>query len=125
MDSLGHVNTVNLQHYFDLGQNAYFRDILHAGVEWHKLGIITASTTTSYLAQTRLTDRIYVETQIEKIGNKSITVCQRIWSRDSGEVKPESRSVMVAFDFEKQVSVPVPERWRKAVESAENPLIEA
>ena len=118
VDILGHVNNVNLQHYFDLGKNTYFRDVMHTGLIWRELGIITAATDTSYLAQTRLTDNIYVETAVEKIGTKSITVFQRILSRDTEEVRAESRSVMVAFDFERQVSIPVPEKWKKALEEA-------
>ena len=29
-----------------------------------------------------------------------------------GQVRSESRSVMVAFDFARQLSMPVPEAWR-------------
>ena len=53
---------------------------------------------------------------MEKIGNKSCTLAQRIVAHGSGEVKAESRSVMVAFDFDRQESIPVPDAWRMAVE---------
>ena len=116
LDVLGHVNNVNLQHYFDLGKSAFYREIL--GVDTIPGGgrafPITAATETSYLAQTRYNERIYVETSMPEIGNKSMTVAQRIVSRDTGEVKAESRSVMVAFDFAEQASIPVPEAWRRA-----------
>lgn len=115
VDILGHVNNVNLQHYFDLGKNAYFNEVIGVETDWHKIGTITASTHTSYLAQTRPNERIYVETAIEKIGNKSFTFYQRLISRTNGEVKAESRSIMVAFDFSQQVSIPVPDEWRNAV----------
>ena len=36
---------------------------------------------------------------------------------DDGTVRSQSRSVMVAFDFEAQQSVPVPDAWRRALEA--------
>ncbi len=113
-DALGHVNNVNLQHYFDLGKVDYYRRAI--GLEMgERVFPITAATQTDYLAQTRPDDSIYVETELEKIGNKSMTLVQRIVSRRTGEVKANSRSIMVAFDFERQETVPVPEPWRTAI----------
>lgn len=116
IDILGHVNNVNLQHYFDLGKSAFYREVL--GVDMLPGGgsafPITAATQTSYFAQTRHDERIYVETLMPEVGNKSMTLAQRILSRETGELKAESRSVMVAFDFDKQASIPVPDSWRKA-----------
>lgn len=114
-DVLGHVNNVNQQHYFDLGKSDYFRNVMKIDMNWRALGIITAATSTSYLAQTRPEEPVYVETSAEKVGNKSIILFQRIISRATGEVKAESRSVMVAFDFSTQESVAVPDAWREAI----------
>lgn len=115
VDILGHVNNVNQQHYFDLGKNMFFYDVMGVEVNFNKHGIITAATETSYLAQSKPNDKLYVETRIEKVGNKSVTVFQRLISRITGEVKTESRSVMVAFNFEKQESIPIPQEWKDAI----------
>lgn len=119
VDILGHVNNVNQQHYFDLGKSAYYIEIMGGGDMLGERGIITAGTTNSYLAQIRPHERVYVETSMEKIGEKSMTLFQRIISRDTGEVKAESRSAMVAFDFVHQVSIRVPDEWRCACQSSE------
>jgi acyl-CoA thioesterase FadM len=115
-DTLGHVNNVNLQHYFDLGKSDFYRRVIGLGAYGPSgdTGVypVTAATQTDYLAQTRPAERIYVETALEKVGNKSMTLAQRIVSRTTGEVKATSHSVMVAFDFARQESVPVPEEWR-------------
>lgn len=114
VDILGHVNNVNLQHYFDLGKADYYRQILELSTTDPRF-IITAATNTSYLAQTRPEEHIYVETWVPEIGNKSMVIEQRIKNRETGEVKAESRSVMVAYDFERQQTMPVLERWRRAI----------
>ena len=63
------------------------------------------------MGQIRLHDRVRVTTTCEKIGNKSLTLFQRLLAGD--RVCSESRSVMVAFDFSRQQSMPVPDAWRE------------
>ncbi len=116
VDMLRHVNNVNLQHYFDLGKNDFFR-VVAPGIDvGSQQGLITARTETDFLAQTRYTDRIEVETGVEKIGNKSFTLIQRIVDKATGEVKARSLTVMVCFDFLNQQPIPVPEGMRKELE---------
>ncbi|MCC8018977.1 MAG: acyl-CoA thioesterase [Rikenellaceae bacterium] len=112
VDILGHVNNVNLQHYFDVGKSDWFRTVLGVRDFWEGEGIITAATSTSYLAQTRLGDEVAVETVIEKVGSKSFTLSQRIVGVDDGILRAESSSVMVAFDFTRQESIEIPSAWR-------------
>ncbi len=114
-DALGHVNNVNLQHYFDLGKSDFYRCV--AGLESVPSGTIgvfpiTAATQTDYIAQTRPGESIYVETSLEKVGNKSMKLLQRIIAHESGEIKAVSRSVMVAFDFTRQESIVIPSGWK-------------
>ena len=119
VDILGHVNNVNLQHYFDLGKSEFFRTLLGGFVQ-RGVGeeLITASTATDYLAQVRLDDQIYAETRLERIGNKSFTLLQRIVNSATAVVCAESRTVMVAFDFTAQRSIAIPVAWRLALEEA-------
>lgn len=111
-DMLRHVNNVNLQHYFDLGKGDLFRPVLGGVPAWGDKAMITASTTSSYFEQTRYEDNIYVESTVEKIGTKSITIVQRLINRVTHKVHAESRSVMVAYNFETQQSISVPDDWR-------------
>ncbi|MEI3554186.1 MAG: hypothetical protein V8Q54_05740 [Alistipes senegalensis] len=50
-------------------------------------------------------------TTCERIGTKSLTLFQQLLVGE--EVRSESRSVMVVFDFARQRSEPVPEEWRR------------
>lgn len=111
IDSFHHVNNVSQQMYFDLGKVDYYSSVLGAEVLLGALRIITVSTSTSYLGQIRMEDTIRVTTTCERIGNKSITLCQQIICGD--QVRSESRSVMVAFNFDQQEGVPVPDAWRE------------
>ena len=84
VDPFQHVNNVSQQMYFDVGKMEYYEQVLGDEVLLGDLRIITVSTSTSYMGQ------LVVD----------------------GRVRSESRSVMVAFDFARQLSMPVPEACR-------------
>ena len=111
IDPFQHVNNVSQQMYFDVGKTEYYEKILGAEVLLADLRILTVSTSTSYTGQVRMHDPVCVTTTCERVGTKSLTLLQRLLV--GGEVRSESRSVMVVFDFARQQSEPVPEKWRR------------
>ena len=114
VDSFMHVNNIWQQSYFDMGKTDFYTKVLGITGVFDKLRIITASTHTDYYGQVRLMDDIVVVTDVSRLGNKSMTLHQRIMLGD--KCLTESSSVMVAFDFETQQSVPMPEEWRTRLE---------
>ena len=111
VDPFQHVNNVAQQSYFDVGKVDYYERILGAEVLLGDLRIVTVSTSTSYMGQVRMHDDVRVTTTCERIGTKSLTLFQQLLV--GGEVRSESRSVMVVFDFARQRSEPVPDAWRE------------
>ena len=111
IDPFQHVNNVSQQMYFDVGKTEYYEKILGAEVLSSGLRILTVSTATSYARQVRMHDPVRVTTICERIGTKSLTLFQQLLVGE--EVRSESRSVMVVFDFARQRSEPVPEEWRR------------
>jgi acyl-CoA thioester hydrolase len=109
-----HVNNIWQQSYFDMGKTDFYTTVLGTTGVFDKLRIITASTHTDYYDQVRLLDDIVVVTDISRIGTKSMTLHQRIMCGE--KCLTESSSVMVAFDFELQKSVAMPEEWRSKLE---------
>jgi YbgC/YbaW family acyl-CoA thioester hydrolase len=114
VDSFMHVNNIWQQSYFDMGKTDFYTKVLGITGVFDKLRIITASTHTDYFGQVRLTDDIVVVTDVSRLGNKSMTLHQRIMCSD--KCLTESSSVMVAFDFETQQTVPMPDEWRRKLE---------
>ena len=114
VDSFMHVNNIWQQSYFDMGKTDFYTTVLGTTGVFDKLRIITASTHTDYYDQVRLLDDIVVATDISRIGTKSMTLHQRIMCGE--KCLTESSSVMVAFDFELQKSVAMPEEWRSKLE---------
>ncbi len=117
IDPFLHVNNVAQQMYFDVGKTDYYNKVLGGDVLTGARRIVTVSTSTSYMAQVRMDSEVHVTTVCERIGNKSMTLFQRLLA--GGRVCSESRSVMVAFDFEAQQGIPVPDEWRRAMTEIE------
>lgn len=114
VDSFMHVNNIWQQSYFDMGKTDFYTKVLGITGVFDKLRIITASTHTDYFGQVRLTDDIVVVTDVSRLGNKSMTLHQRIMCGE--KCLTESSSVMVAFDFETQQTVSMPDEWRIKLE---------
>lgn len=120
VDSFMHVNNIWQQSYFDMGKTDFYVKVLGIPGVFDKLRIITASTHTDYLGQVRLMDDIVVTTDVSRLGNKSMTLHQRIMCGD--KCLTESSSVMVAFDFELQQTILLPDEWRRALEEYYAPI---
>ena len=118
VDMLGHVNNVNQQHYFDVGKSDFFHQVLHLEPYWREEGLITVAINTSFIRQIRMTEPIIVRTRVREIGHKSFTLTQQIINTETQELKTDSVVTLVCFDFAAQQSIPIPERWRKALEEA-------
>ena len=110
VDSFMHVNNIWQQSYFDMGKTEFYTKVLGVTGVFDKLRIITATTPTGYIGQVRLTDDIVVMSDVSRLGYKSMTLHQCIMCGD--RVLTESSSVMVAFDFETQQTVQIPDEWR-------------
>ncbi|MFM7497261.1 MAG: acyl-CoA thioesterase [Bacteroidota bacterium] len=139
IDALQHVNNAVYLNYFEQARIDYFRAL--GCWDWTKVGMILARTEVDYLRPLLIRDKAWVLTRTVHLGSKSFTMDYLIvrqaedWSadlrpcdRNSPSVIPQgllqqgplqsitkARSVLVAFDFQKNCSVPVPEDYRQAI----------
>ena len=117
-DTLGHINNIHLQEYFDLGKMELYHTLLGERIDWRGVNLVLVSIKTDMMRQTRLGDDIVVESHIESIGNKSMTVRQRLINTADGVANAECSTVVVCFDFRTQQAIPFPDEWRKILTEA-------
>lgn len=117
-DTLGHINNIHLQEYFDLGKMELYHTLLGDRIDWRGINLVLVSIKTDMMRQTRLGDPIVVESRVESLGNKSMTVHQRLLNTADGGVNAECRTVVVCFDYATQRAIPYPDEWRKLIEAA-------
>lgn len=120
IDTLMHVNNVNLQYFFDIGKSDYMREVLSINGVFEGVGVVAVTNTLNYYKTTLLEEKIVVTTEVKKLGTKSVTFFQEIINRESGEKKADSLSVLVCFDVPTQSGVVIPDEWREKIAAYEN-----
>ena len=121
LDPQGHVNNARHLTYFEQARLQY---LIHLGLfdtdqSFMNLGVILAEARVTYLAPIYYGQDVRVGTRISRIGNKSLTVEQSIYDGTSGAALASGTTVLVAYDYRAEKSVPVPAEWRSKIETFE------
>lgn len=112
VDQMGHVNNAVIMEYFDLGKEAFFS--CH-GLPPTKsdFTVMVVHYDVDFKSQIRYHDSIHVETEIEKLGNKSLTMMQRVVNSETGAVCVECRTVMAGYRRSTNSSEVIPDEVRQ------------
>ena len=96
VDQMGHVNNAVIMEYLDLGKDAFFSG---RGLSPTKsdFTVMVVHYDVDFRKQIHYHDQIEVTTEVEKIGNKSITVLQRVVNTETGEFCVECRTIMAGY----------------------------
>lgn len=123
LDPFGHVNNAVIASYVEQGRVLYLRDVLGTGVDPVSMPFILAMLKIDYTAPTLFSDPVEVETRVDWIGRTSIGMSHLLTGRDARELA-RSEAVLVAYDYEAERPMPVPDDWRAAMASHEERSLE-
>jgi len=121
-DSLGHINNSVYFSFYDLGKSGYFKTVKENNTELKEAEVVIAHVEVDFFASVFLSDEIEVQTATLEIGNKSLTLIQRIFEPKTDAVKCICKTVLVSVDFDTQKSVPISDDWRKAISEYEEKI---
>lgn len=112
VDQMGHVNNAVIMEYLDLGKDAFFS--AH-GVPPTKgdFTIMVVHYDVDFKSQIYYHDTIHVETEVEKLGNKSLTVMQRVVNSETDTICVECRTVMAGYRRSTSSSEVIPPEVRE------------
>jgi acyl-CoA thioester hydrolase len=99
-DMLGHVNNASFASWAEVARLKFFAETGELALAW-----ILASLHVDYRRQVVYTDRVRVDTWVERIGTSSVTVGQTIFAND--EPAADVKAVIVQFDYETSKSRPL------------------
>lgn len=121
MDAFGHINNARYLTYFEEARIKYVNEVLQSAYSWSEKGIILANAEIDFILPGHFTDLIDVYTRCIHIGTKSFTLEYRMVreKNDGEEVIAKGISVLVMYDYEKRMPIPVPQDWRKNILSYE------
>lgn len=111
-DALGHINNTS---YFIYLEEARIRFIESLGfyMDTQKWNFILASTKCDFLSQGYFNQQLVIKTYVSKIGSKSFHLNHDIFLKGTNEIVAKGNAIMVYFNFEKQISEPLPALLRE------------
>jgi acyl-CoA thioester hydrolase len=116
LDGLGHVNNAVYLSYVESARLAYMQEVL-GPLELEELGIV-ADVKISFRSPAALGETLKVGLRVSRVGETSLVFDFEVRGGD-GRLVAEGSTVHVAFDYGVQRPVPVPEEWRRRIESHE------
>ena len=129
LDPQGHVNNARYLTYFEQARVAYIRHLgLWNGGSFKDFGVILAEAKLTFLAPVVFGQPIRAGVRVTKLGNKSLTMEYILEDVESGKGLCSGSAVLVAYNYHRAETIPVPETWRAALrafegldENTENP----
>ena len=114
VDSMHHVNNAVYATYLEQARAAFYDEVV--GEPLTDVDTVLVTLTIDYRAPIELGDRVTVTVEVPELGESAIPMEYEITLED-GTVAATAESVQVAFDREVGTSRPIPEAWRRAIES--------
>lgn len=118
IDMLGHLNNSVYFTFMDMAKTRYFQAVLGDKLNFGRFGVVIVNVNCDFCSPTFYDDTIECETAVTRIGEKSLTIEQRVVA-PSGEVKCRCSTVMSGFDAKTMTSAPITSEWREAIEAFE------
>ncbi len=120
IDMFGHVNNSVYLQFFDLGKLRYFEDALGKDFMKSGLAVVIVNINCDFFAPSFLNEPLAVMTQTIHLGDKSLTLEQRIVNTSTGDVKCMARTVMAGFDPATLASAEIPADAKESLTSYDN-----
>ena len=122
IDVAGHVHNAIYFNYFEIGRIDFFGQFISPKTwNWKKKGLVVARNEADHLLPIVFEDEIFIETTLDNVGTKSISLQYKIFKncKDEGVKKlcAQGRSILVCMDYELNKSVEVFSEWKQKIYS--------
>ena len=123
LDPFGHVNNAVIATYVEQGRVLYLRDVLGTGADPVSMPFILAMLQIDYLSQVMFNDTVEVGSRVDWIGRSSIGMSHLLTNQEGRELA-RSDTVLVAFDYDVEKPMRVPDDWRALLVAHEGRSLE-
>lgn len=118
VDSLGHVNNAVFITYMETARIKYMLNLIGSRY-LSDLRMILAEVTCTYRSPAYWGETLEIGVRITEIGNKSFAMAYRMEDQATRRLVATGSSVQVAYDYEAQSSIRVPDSVAEAAEELE------
>jgi acyl-CoA thioester hydrolase len=117
LDPQGHVNNAKHLTYFEQARIAYKvkLGLFTKDQSFMEIGVILADIHITYFEPIHYGKNIKVGVHAARLGNKSMTWDQNIVDADTGKELAKGEIVLVTYDYQNKMTVPIPQEWKDKI----------
>jgi acyl-CoA thioester hydrolase len=113
IDAFRHVNNAAFFTYIEQARIRYLCDLLEIeAVE--RLPMILAAVQIDFKSPILYGQEVEIGTRVDWIGNTSFSMSHHLTATPDARVVAEAATILVAYDYETEAPMPVPNAWRTA-----------
>jgi acyl-CoA thioester hydrolase len=122
LDPQGHVNNARFLTFFEQARVSYLvrLGLFSKDQSFLEVGIIIADAQVTFLAPVYFGQDVQVGVRVSRIGNKSLTMEYRVLDGPDGKELAIGSTTLVAYDYHRHQTLPVPDEWRMKIQHFEN-----
>jgi acyl-CoA thioester hydrolase len=117
MDAMGHVNNATYLTYFEEARMMYFLNLSNVDMAEaaRQLPFILAEATVTFKAPVHAAQQLNVFVRVSAFGTRSFRMEYRIENAATGHLVAEGSTVQVTYDYDKKMTIPVPEKLKQKI----------
>ncbi len=116
LDPQGHVNNASYLTYMEQARIGYVQHLgLWTSGSFLEFGLILADAHVTFIKPVLFGQPLRVGARVTRLGNKSLTMEYALEDTQDGRLFATGTTVLVAYDYHEQASVPIPAGWRTAI----------
>jgi acyl-CoA thioester hydrolase len=126
IDAFGHVNNASFVTYLEQARVRFLIDTLQVDVV-QSLPVILAALTVDFRAPILFGQQVGIGTRVDWIGNTSLSMSHEMTASDPADgdrLVAEASTILVAYDYESEQPIRVPDAWRDAFATHEGRSLE-
>jgi acyl-CoA thioester hydrolase len=121
LDPQGHLNNARYLTFMEQARIHYLWKLgLWDGGSFLSIGVILADAHITFLAPVLFGQPVRVGARVSRLGNKSLNMEYVIEDAETGEELATGSSVLVAYDYRQEQTIPIPESWRAVIREFED-----
>ena len=121
IDAQRHLNNARYFTFMEQARMHYLLELeLWVGGDFEGVGMILAEQKCIYLQPILFGQPIRVGVRVSRLGNKSWTMDYIFLTAGEDEPLATGYSIQVAYDYQSQKSIAIPDEWRKVIEDYES-----
>lgn len=120
LDPQGHLNNAKYLTFMEQARIQYIKHLgLWDGDTFLEIGIILADVRVTFLAPIEYTHQVQVGVRVTHLGNKSMEMVYSLRNPQTRQEFASGSTLQVAYDYHTRHTIPIPDKWRTAIQDYE------